>query len=388
MSNTVERLFDSVLPVLKESAEQDAEEPVLKSAVDDDILDGGGDILDDPWDSDEDGVYSRDEVDAINQGHDTLADRRASQQLPPEQEEAVEGGIRSRGFDALAFYKSRRLVDKRPYQGRWGIFYLKHGLVFVEAHVARNYPGYGSPRALAWDFLREHERFHFRADLQTLMLEAVGGHKLYEPVRRAFRGRRNAFVEEALANRQVWDWSKKGAVGLEEFSLDFMKLQPGAYARFDEPRLDLAAEWAANVLDRTSSPSARRYDFSHWVEASPQGLMRRSLCPEYVVYPNVFNHWFSPALVLPPVVAIADGTEVIKRLSSRFANLRDRWEKTKEKLLENRLRHGLNFKPWPKDGRDCYSVKVDEGNRAHLRHEGTGQWTAYIVGPHKELGHG
>ena len=167
-----------------------------------------------------------------------------------------------------------------------------------------------------------------------------------------------------------------------------MKLQPNAYARFDEPRLQLAAEWAANVLSGLPPGCPGRHDLSHWVEATPPGLMRRSLCPEYVVYPTKLSSWCPPALVLPPVSQIDDGADVVKVLGSRLIHLRAQWDKTKEKLLENRLLRGLNFKPWPKDGRDVYSVRVDDNFRAHLKYQGGGSWNAYVLGPHKALGHG
>jgi hypothetical protein len=117
--------------------------------------------------------------------------------------------------------------------------------------------------------------------------------------------------------------------------------------------------------------------------------MRTSLCPEYVVHSANLQSWLSPALVLPPVSAVADGPEVTKHLNKKKSvRLRQQWARTKEKLLENRLRGGLNFKPWPKEGNDVYSVKVDDSIRAHLKHDGEGRWTAYTLGPHKELGHG
>ena len=56
--------------------------------------------------------------------------------------------------------------------------------------------------------------------------------------------------------------------------------------------------------------------------------------------------------------------------------------------VENRLLHGLNFKPWPKDGPDRYSIRIDDNFRAHLKHLGAGKWIAYVLGPHKKLGHG
>ena len=77
-----------------------------------------------------------------------------------------------------------------------------------------------------------------------------------------------------------------------------------------------------------------------------------------------------------------------KRLSGKYRNLGSKWNGTKSKLLVDRTLRGLNFKPWPKDGKGAYSVKIDDGFRAHLRHQGQGNWLAYILGSHKELGHG
>jgi len=288
----------------------------------------------------------------------------------------------------LAFYKSRRHIVERPFPGRWGIFCMRHGLLYVEAQIARAYPGFGNPRELATQFLCMHERYHYQADVQTLMFESVKGCHLYKPSRDAFRGRRDEFVEEALANHQVWAWAQRPSVGIDDFAYEFLKLQPRAYARFDESEFELAAEWAANVIDKVANASARRYDLSQWVDSLPSYYRRASLCPEYVVYPADLNRWLSPALVLPRVTHIEDGHEVTKRLKSRYAHLGKAWQKTKQKLLEAPELRGLNLKPWPKDGPDSYSVKVDEGNRAHLRHDGNGKWTAYLIGAHKELGHG
>jgi hypothetical protein len=384
MTNAVESLFDTVLASLP------AEERYEKHTIDPE-KDRDDDWLDEPPDSStsDDILTTLDEERLVRRATDALDDyRRDSERLPSDIREVFEGGIRRRGFDVLAFYKSRRLIAQRPYVGRWGIFYLKHGVTFLANEIERTYPGYSDPRLLAYEFLREHERFHFKADLQTLMLEAVTGRHLHGPRRQAFKGRRSTFVEEALANRQAWDWSKKRSNAIEDFAFNFMKLQPGAYSRFDEPRLSLAAEWSANVLDGNVTQGATRYDFAHWVETLPTGLQRASLCPEYFVRPAALANWLPSALVLPPVITVTDDAEVTKRLSMRFINLRDQWTRTKEKLIESRLLRGLNFKPWPNDGKACYSVRVDDNFRAHLKHEGGGNWIAYIIGSHKELGHG
>lgn len=384
MANAVDSLFDSVLAGLSPGSENNV--PDWQDS--DDLKD---DHEFDPSDklrgSEDDRLMSMDEDSENRRVTDQLHDRRVSE-MNPEESDAVEGGIRHLGFEAIAFYKSRRMRSQRPFSGKWGIFYLKDGLTYIESQIVLDYPGYGNPRKLAHEFLREHERFHYRADMQTLMFEATLGRHLYLPLRRALREKRSHFVEEALANRQVWDWSKKSSVGLQELAFDFMKLQPNAYARFDEPRLTLAAEWAANVVNQLPPGSPGRMDLAHWVDATPTGLTRLSLCPEYVVFPARLTSWLDPALVPPPVNQVDDGDEVVKVLSTRYAQLRGQWETTKRKLLENRLLRGLNFKPWSKDGPGRYSVRVDENFRAHLKHEGNGHWTAYKFGPHTRLGHG
>ncbi len=199
------------------------------------------------------------------------------------------------------------------------------------------------------------------------------------------RGRSIDFVEEALANRQVWDWAKKAAVGIREFAFDFMKLQPSAYARFDERRFKLAAEWAETVVNQKPAGMDVRSDLAAWVEATPRDYMRRSLCPEYVVRTVSLSSWISPVFQTPPVNIIIDGEPVINKLGGRYSQLKGPWEDTKRKLCANRHLRGLDFKPWRQDGRGAYSVRVDEKFRAHLRHEHDGHWTAYAIGEHKEM---
>lgn len=381
MPNAAERLFDSVLRNLGPG--QVLDWPRAADTV------GEDDPVDEPRDSQDDSVFSADQYyGRLLKVDDLIGGVGSEAPLDDVDEEVIEGGIRQRGFDALAFYKSRRMMSARPFPGRWGIFYLKQGLVYIESQIMREYPGYGDTRKLALDFLRQHERFHYRADLQTLLFEATRGQHLYEPLRHALRARRSHFIEEALANRQVWDWSQKASVGIEEFAFEFMKLQPNAYARFDEPPLQLAAEWAGTVVNQMPPGVVLRPDLAHWVEASPRALLRPSLCPEYVICPAHLSTWLDPALVLPPVTNVEDGEKVAKTLAGRFQHLRKQWEATKKKLLENRFLRGLNFKPWPKGGANLYSVRVDDNFRAHLEYLGEGRWIANDLGPHNELGHG
>ena len=373
MANAVEKLFDSILPNLDEG-----EQP--RWPIPDDLLD--------EWEADDAlGLPEYLEAGELNE-EDLGRDRGLILGPNTEDKEAFEGAIRHVGIDALAFYKSRRFLNLAPCPGKWGIFYFYQGLGFVSSELQKEYPSAGNHNLLALNFLREHERFHYRADLQTLMFEATLGKSLYLPIRKALRGRRSQFAEEALANRQVWEWAKKPSVGIREFAEEFMRLQPNAYARFDENPLKLAAEWATTVIDFQPPGTAIRTDLAPWIDNTPKDLLRPTLCPEHRV--PYFNpqHWIDPAMVPPPVRSVEESQNLKEELSGKLNDLAEQWGETKTKLLANRLLRGLNFKPWTIGKEKFWSVRVNDGSRAHLRHLGDGRWEAYEIGSHKALGHG
>lgn len=318
-----------------------------------------------------------------------LADREMPFPISSEERDLLDGGIREVGLDVYAFYKSRRYVAARPYPGKWGIFYLEHGVSRLKELIETTYPGYGCSLRLAYEFLREHERFHFKFDLYALSVEAKVGYALYDPLKRAFRNHRIYQVEEALANREAWEWAKRGQVGLGEFAYDFMKLQPGAYARFDERKFELAGELAANLIDLNLSSMARREDQALWVGNIPSELLRRSLCPEYFVRPSSLNSWINPAWKLPEVRNIIEAKSFSSLLASKYASLKERWDDTKRKLVVNPALPGLDFKRWDKST-GHWSVRINDNFRAHLRpiKKSSGTWEAEEFGPHKNMGHG
>jgi hypothetical protein len=383
MANAAEKLFDQVISQLPADDANAFPADWPKAEDEDDF-----DPLDRPPESSNEEILPYDHVQVADQVFDRMTNGQTVLEPSSEDKGLIEGGIRARGLEALAFYKSRRLIASSPFPGKWGIFYLKQGLTHIGWEISLAHPGYRDPRVLAHDFLFAHEHFHFRADMQTLMFEASLNKHLYLPIRRALKGRRTHFVEESLANRQAYDWAKKGQVGLREYAFDFMSLQPNAYARFDEPLADLAGEWAANVVNLQPPGCRPRYDLAPWVDATPKDLLRKSLCPEYVIFPTRLEAWLSPAWVPPPVTQIIDDTKVKELLESKFSQLATKWEATKQKLLQNRTLRGLNFKQWPKEGKGVYSVKIDDGFRAHLRHQGQGCWLAFKLGPHTQMGHG
>lgn len=299
----------------------------------------------------------------------------------------IDGGIRENGFEVLAFYKSHRDISKAPYPGKWGVFYIEHGVTRVQELIELTYPGYGPSKAMAYEFLRQHERFHLKFDIYALSVEAALGRHLYEPLKQAFSRYRIYQVEEALANRNTWEWTKQPRVGLEEFAYDFMKLQPGAYSRFDEDKSALASELAANLLDLKIGVGARRNDQAPWVAHVPDTLLRRSLCPEYVVRPANLYTWISPAVRLPVVKEVRDCQQVIDLLTTKYQNIRERWEATKQKLSADSGLPSLNFKSWDKAA-GYWSVRINDNFRAHLKQLSNGIWQTEEIGPHKAMGHG
>ncbi|MGH6842918.1 MAG: hypothetical protein ACREDV_12675 [Methylocella sp.] len=117
-------------------------------------------------------------------------------------------------------------------------------------------------------------------------------------------------------------------------------------------------------------------------------IFERTSRPEYVIVPKRLENWLDPAWIPPPVTQITESTDLKELLARKYSQFARKWEEIKCKLLKNRMGNGLDFKKWPPDGKDAYSVKVDRAFRAHLRNQGQGSWLAYNIGPHGKMGHG
>ena len=302
-------------------------------------------------------------------------------------DEVYGSALRRHGPDALAFYKSRRFVAKTPHPGMWGIFYLSEGLATVARDLSQFDPGCKNPRDLAYKFLREHEIYHFRADIQTLLFESTLKKHLYLPLRRALRGQKSHFVEEALANEHAYRWAARHKPNkLGAFAVNFMNCQPNAYARFGEPLLELAGEWAANVVDQNPPGCSPRRDLAHWVNSTPSKFQPYSAVPEYEIWQTHGGSVFPSVWAFPPIYQIDEAP--IAATLHRSPQIAAKWQATKQKLFNDRFGNGLDFKPWPNGGPHVYAARVDLNNRVHLQHRGQGDWVATKLGSHSKLGHG
>jgi hypothetical protein len=317
------------------------------------------------------------------------------ERLEPEEIAEIGDWIEALGFDVLAFYKSRRFLGQRPFPGEWGIFYFEDGLAYVSEEMSRLCPGATPSPRFPLDFLWSHEFCHYKCDLAALCWEEAFQRHLYIPVLRQYRSHPCDFVEEALANRDAYNFARgKGGSRIAQFAEDFFARQPGCYARYRKKKGRLQEEWLRAVVFLPSQgwpfrPNAflgLPRNLQAHAATPPRHLNRRALCPEHIIADArllpLLRHAYRP-----PDVKNIDETKKFRE-SLVGKPLEELWARTKSKLLENATLRGLNLKPWHKDGKDCYSVRLNDNFRAHLKHLGDGNWEAYACGSHRAMGHG
>ncbi len=312
---------------------------------------------------------------------------------------AAEGGVRIGGIEILAFYKSYRLIDEPPFRGNWGIYYVNEGVQHIAKMLAIEFPGATNLRKIALDFLWSHEIYHAKFDVGLLGFEAFSKQHLYLPQMYAFRHAQSHQPEEALANAAAWKYVRKidpntsasaqarslGIAGISNFFFDFMKNQPGAYARFDEDHFDLRSETAAGVFNKQRSRNARANDLAPWIGLHPSGCCNRSDIPEHLVLGIKYSKLISPARYIPSVKEIRESKKFLKDLLPQHQS---QWIKTKTKLLKSSCLPGLDFKFF--SPQDIWSARVNDNFRAHLLPISLSQgiWEAISYGNHKSMGHG
>jgi hypothetical protein len=312
---------------------------------------------------------------------------------------AAEGAIRAAGIEILAFYKSYRHINKSPFRGEWGIFYINRGVQHITQMLAIEFPGAKNLREVALNYLWSHEIFHAKFDVGILGFEVFSKKHLYLPQKFAFRKSQSYQPEEALANANAWGYAKridpqrsgsreariKGVPGISDFFFDFMKNQPNAYARFDEKLFELKSETAAGVFNGQRSIAARCDELAPWVGLHPSGTCSHSDIPEHLVVGISYSKLISPARFIPTVKEIR---ETPKFLSDMLPGHQSYWEKTKSKLIKSSCLPGLDFKYF--EPLKVWSARVNDNFRAHFSPISIqqGVWEAVSYGNHKKMGHG
>ena len=145
------------------------------------------------------------------------------------------------------------------------------------------------------------------------------------------------------------------------------------------------------VIDQTSPISGiQRPDLAPWLNLVPRELNSNYQCPQYVIKVDRLSGVIDPHWAPPSIQQVKESKKVEKFLSKQPNRFRENWVQTKELLILNNLFSSLRFKPWPDDGKNCYSVNVknEGGFRAHLKQISHGLFEAYQIGDHKHMGHG
>ena len=298
--------------------------------------------------------------------------------------------VKKHGIEALAFYKSFRFRDCKPYPGKWGIFYLGQGIELLTHLISIDTSSnLADSRQLAIEFLRSHEKYHFLVDILALGVEPPLSKHLYLPLRHAYRNHGTRCVEEALANAAIWQWAKKKDAefpGIASFAEGFMSHQPNAYSRFDEPQEILNSELAANLVDQRYG-NFTNPNLAVWLNAFPSNISSRFV-PEHVIHGRKLSRLFPGVQIFPKIAEVIDTSQVLKKLGRPGSPLKDKWEKTKRKLIACPSLGGLDFKLWPKIPQ-AWSVRLDRGNRGNLvlKDAALGIWESVCVGTHDECGH-
>jgi hypothetical protein len=87
-------------------------------------------------------------------------------------------------------------------------------------------------------------------------------------------------------------------------------------------------------------------------------------------------------------MAISETESFKVQLNRLGPNYQGKWHKTKKKLAQSTRIPGLDFKPWSLRGKGWFSVRVDDGVRAHLRNQGDNhRWYAEEIGRHDAMKH-
>ena len=304
----------------------------------------------------------------------------------------VGGATRDLGMEALAFYKSARFKDATPFPGCWGIFYIELAMDYLAAIIAESGSVSSESRVLAHKFIHAHEFFHFKTDVTFSLLEAAQGIPLYRPLRRRFSSYGYLCAEEGLANRAAWMAVRRVPKHAKSLFEEFMDCQPGEYSLFRDRHEDIQQRLAEQVVD--ANPRGPNFPSNYWkniariFSVAPAPFANNAACPEYLIGAPKQAAAFAQ-FDLPKVSVVHDSDVVLRHLKKN-SELKKRWERQKEKLIEDSGLNGLAFKPWVPGKKGEWSIKVDDTRRAHLIAPGAagGAWLTIKIGGHKEMGHG
>jgi len=322
--------------------------------------------------------------------------------LAGDEGERIKQSVLITGVDALGWYMPFHYTG-----AQWGAYISTSGIAYMIANCLAKLPTSFEVKArLAFNAILNHELFHFATEYTIAQAEITQHEPWFLPAGKFKRTLTPKYftAEECLANAYMLrrfrsSGSSSRIKGKQAALRAFVKEQPEGYrdgilvndanqnnwlgklahdygrnASFSK---DHAALWDSNL----------GYDWANQFPIHPAIDWR--FCPIHLVHDahrlGLPADWLS---CFSRLTCIRESSHFEKKLSSLSRIIQSAWGRTKTKL-ETAITAGADFKKWPKAGPNFYSVRLNDGYRAHLEYvRDEGFWLARAIGNHKEMGHG
>jgi hypothetical protein len=304
------------------------------------------------------------------------------------------------GMDALGYYVSFHITGVQ-----WGAYVLTSGIAYLIRNAFSSLSAPLTTKAqLAFHAILHHELFHFAVDYAVAQAELTHQDDWWLPAKTAFRrGTPNyCVIEEKLANAymlKAFRMTKRELRlrGKQEALREFTKQQPTGYKdgwqvrREDWERELKTLAWAYGEHTKFKEHPALwdhslGYDWSAQFPIHPYIDWR--YCPIHLVDDSHLLGVPSGWLNILSRLSVIQETEGFRNRLKKMSNvIRKAWDRTKSKLRMH-ITPNMDFKLWPREGPNIYSVRVNDNIRAHLKRISWEDWEALSIGTHKEMGHG
>jgi len=339
-----------------------------------------------------------------------------SEMAPSQIFPAIADAVREKGTDALAYYVSFHDIELYD-SGRWGVYLLESGLVYLAAHFQSAHGpvrevldmdtgGLCVDGKLPWNVavefarlaLLHHELFHFETDCVAASWESLLQKPCWALHHDALKESTPSYdmLEEALANAHMFRSIRGKRRGASKWLRRLIENSPKGYRdaldyageqRFREGLGDLCLRYtSAPMTSAGLVPGLCALNFSRlfeleFCEAYLQCPVRLLADAESRGLPSLGLHFIANLPI------IEETPKFKKRLSKCPQNIQKEWQSYLE-TLPSRVPPPTRFKKF----QDCYSLSltsVNGGYRAHLLPvQGFKKWQAIDIGDHLEMGHG
>jgi hypothetical protein len=333
-------------------------------------------------------------------------------EVPAEMDEAVPalGGaegkrirenVHTYGIDALGWY-----VPFHSPGWQWGVYVPISGIAFMAKEVFGGLSAKLATTAqLGFHAILNHELFHFAAEYTIAQSELMHREPWYLPAVKGLRDRGPGYslTEECMANAYMLNAFRTSKPsfrvrGKLDALREFTKKQPDGY---NDAINCPPSEWAWGtrevIIDYAVGPKG-----VDMFNSNGTNFIRCDWEQQFPIHPRIDWRYCPIHLVhdesvvgMPPeclnffsrLGSIDESVKFASTLNDLPDSIRRAWERTKEKL-QTAVTAGADLKPWPKGGKDVWSVRVNKSIRAHLlRPRETANWLALEIGGHKLMGH-